>query len=112
MKEVKFVPECATGKGASFKGHLVLLKPTVQDVLAGSKLAQGIKEGEELEAVQGFLDWSKPFYKSVELENSSDGTKYASFDDLMGDAECMEVLNEVALKLVTGLTKKKPMKAD
>jgi glycyl-tRNA synthetase beta subunit len=112
MKEVKFVPECATGKGATFKGHLVLVKPTVQDVLAGSKLAQGIKEGQELDAVQGFLDWSKTFYKEVELENTCDGSKYVSFDDLMGDAECMEVLNEVALKLVTGLTRKKPMKVD
>lgn len=105
QKEIKFEPECI--KDGVFKGHLILLKPSVNDLFDGSAIA---KKGEtdEVGSTRDLLAWSKKFYKSVSIE-SIDGSKYTSFDELMDDAECLAVLQEVAVALVSGVNKKKLM---
>jgi hypothetical protein len=106
-KEIKFVPECV--KDGVFTGHLVLIKPSVNDLFDGSAIAKK-SESDELGSTKDLLSWSKKFYKEVAIE-SVDGSKYQSFDELMEDAECLAVLQEVAVALVTGLNKKKLMTA-
>lgn len=106
-KEIKFEPECV--KDGVFKGHLILIKPSVNDLFDGSSIAKKA-EADELGSTKELLNWSKKFYKEVSIE-SVDGSKYQSFEELMEDAECLAVLQEVAVALVTGLNKKKLMTA-
>lgn len=105
QKEIKFIPECMSGE--VFSGHLVLIKPSVNDLFDGSAIAKKA-ESDEIGSTKDLLAWSKKFYKEISVE-CIDGSKYSTFDELMEDAECLVILQEVAVSLVTGLNKKKLM---
>jgi hypothetical protein len=106
-KQVHFIPESCRGKDADFEGHLVLRKPTVADLFEGTAIAKRCEGENELEATTELLKWSSKFYMEVAIKNLGDDSLYKSFDDLMQDAETFIVLQEVALALVTGVSKKK-----
>lgn len=100
---IEYKPECFS-EGV-FSGTLVLKKPSVDDLFTGSAIAK--KAGEDqIASTKELLDWSKKFYAEVDVK-SVDGSVYKSFDELMGDAECLAILQDVALALVTGINKKK-----
>lgn len=105
MKEVRYIPECF--EQGVFSGHLVLLKPSVHDLFEGSSIVKKAAS-DEIEATKELLSWSKNFYKEVDVK-SIDGSHYETFDSLMSDAECLAILQEVAMTLVGGINKKKLM---
>lgn len=101
--KIEYKPECFS-EGV-FSGSLFLKKPSVDDLFVGSEIAK--KAGEDqIAATKELLEWSKKFYIEVNIKNI-DGSLYESFEHLMADAECLVILQEVALALVTGINKKK-----
>ena len=106
MNEVKFVPDCAKGKSALFDGHVVLKKPTVMEALKGAELGRSLEDG-SLEKLGELLEWTKPFYVSVDIKSLEDNSEYKTFDELMSDSSCLVLLQEVMTKLLGGITRKK-----
>lgn len=104
LKTVKYEP-CE--KDDVLSGHVVLKKPSIDDLFEGSEIAKQSKD-DQGKATKDLLNWSKKFYIKVDIKNV-DGSEYKSFDDLTGDAECLPVLNEVAVALVQGINRKKLM---
>jgi hypothetical protein len=104
MKEVQYEPECFN-EGV-FSGSLVLRKPSINDLFEGSAITQKAKDN-EIAATKELLLWSKAFYLKVDIKNCVDGSAFLSFDEMMEDSECLPILQEVAVALVTGISKKK-----
>lgn len=102
FKQVKYNVEL---KDCPVKGAVFLKKPSIQQLFEGSDIAKKQEEN-QIEAVKQLIMWSKQFYVKVELENI-DGTTYSTFDDLISDSECLEVMNDVASALIIGINKKK-----
>lgn len=92
-------------KDCPVTGAVYLKKPSIQQLFEGSEIAKKQEEN-QFEAVKSLIAWSKQFYTKIELKNL-DGSIYTSFDDLMSDSECLEVLNDIASALVIGINKKK-----
>jgi hypothetical protein len=102
-KTIKYEPLCCVDDVIS--GHATLRKPSIQDLFEAAKISRGIKDGEQ-DAEMKIIEWSKKFYIEVKFKNI-DGSKYESFDDLMGDAECLRIVSEIAQALSEGLNRKK-----
>lgn len=103
LKTVKYEPSCCE-KGV-LSGHVVLKKPSVDDLLKGSAIAKQGKD-DELGSTSALIEWSKKFYSEIKLKNI-DGSKYETFEDLLSDGECLAVLSDVAVALVVGINTKK-----
>lgn len=105
MKEIKYIPEPCDG--SIFKGHVVIKKASMDDVLECNEIVEKLKDSPTSQG-RSMVEWSKKFYVSVDIK-SIDGTEYKSFDDLKADAECVEVLFDIAAALSQGVNKKKLM---
>lgn len=103
---IKHIPKAVTeGK---FTGFIELKRPTFSEryemmAAIGLKIDKDADGKNTVNAVENqfqilasAVDYTKKFYKKVELTSVETGTVYSSFDELSLDAECDEIISEIA----------------
>lgn len=117
MKLIKFEPEVCRKNPEAFKGHVVLDMPSYPQRLMYVKSCQfAIKKGEDgthqvsddmsnIDSLVKMIDIAKAHVKEVHLKRKDGDTvvEYKSYEDLLDDAYCDEISNEIAGAVINGV---------
>lgn len=109
MKEVVYTPKACSKEGAIVSGSVKIRIPNLVERYeyisqVGFKAgADGAIENnlESLKSIAQMVKLSQPHYVSVDIKKS-DGTEVKSYDDLITDPDCDEIVIEVAGMLLNG----------
>lgn len=106
MIEIVFIPKAV--KEGKFSGSITLLKPSFKQryemfSAIGLKINQDQNGKAEMagdtnhfDLIAKSVEYTKQFYKKVELKNVETGQEFTSFDDLTYESECDDILSEIA----------------
>jgi hypothetical protein len=109
--EVKYVPSQCEGEGAIFSGHVVIRKLTREEFYKATKEVQK-REGEDsMDLAFRLTEWARKYIVAVEIKHNFEGTEYKSYEDLNSDAECEELIQDVAEAIFLGPSRKKRQRA-
>jgi len=113
MKRIDYTPKaCQTTeeRPATFQGKVVLKVPTLPEryellekigLEFDSTGAVRMERG-AFSILRILVTESKKYYETVDLTKLSDGSRFASFDELVSDPDCDEIVNEIANEIKGG----------
>ena len=109
MKEVVYTPKACSKEGAVVNGSVKIKIPSLVERYeyisqVGFKTnSDGTLDNnlESLKSVAQMVKLSQPHYVSVDIKKT-DGTELKSYDDLVNDPDCDEIVIEVAGMLLNG----------
>jgi hypothetical protein len=112
MKEIKFVPQAASGKHPKFEGDVTIRTPTNVELwellevlgyeLGDDGKVKAVTDEGKIKKMAKMVKASLPFIAAVNLTKLKEGTKLSTVDDLMYDRDCQGILTEVATAIIQG----------